>query len=172
MTSTDKKVRITAKIYTDGACSGNPGAGGWGSLLLITSEKGKEPISLRGGEKSTTNNRMEMTAVIESLKFLLRNMKDVTFKIDIVSDSAYIVDNVNEGSLKKWSHNGWKTTKGGPVKNKDLWEELLSLIKNNDFEKITFIKVKGHSGDKFNDHVDKIAVTERDRFKGILNNVI
>lgn len=164
--------KVSAKIYTDGACSGNPGAGGWGSLLLLKSKKGKESISLRGGEKDTTNNRMEMTAVVESLKFLNRNLKDTSFSIEIVSDSSYIVSAFNNGDLNKWSKNGWKTSKGQPVKNQDLWEEILRLSSSSNVRAIIFSKVKGHSGDKFNDHVDKIAVTERDRFKSILNNIL
>lgn len=165
---TSNKGNLIVKVYTDGACSGNPGAGGWGALLLFKSEKGKEKVVIKGGEKNTTNNRMEMKAVIEAMKFVESNLKEYTIKLTIVSDSAYIVDSITENALSKWESNGWKTTKDTDVKNQDLWKEIAYLEKQLQPK---FVKVKGHNGDKFNEYVDKIAVSERDKFKNMLNNI-
>lgn len=161
---------LNISIYTDGACSGNPGPGGWGALLLIKNSDLdiKEKVVVKGGEKHTTNNRMELTAVIESLKFISKNLKQHKLQIRINSDSSYIVDSINKGSILTWQNNGWKTTKQTDVVNKDLWEQLIAL---DNILSPAYIKVKGHSGNKFNEYVDKIAVKECNKYKQILNNL-
>jgi len=132
-------------IYTDGACSGNPGPGGWGSILMY--KENKKEIS--GGEKNTTNNIMELTAVIEALKLV-----KFPCKISIYSDSAYVVNAFLQGWIYNWIKKGWKTADGSPVKNKELWEELYNFTKIHD---IKFIKVKGHSDNEFNNRCDELA---------------
>ncbi|MBR2921891.1 MAG: ribonuclease HI [Alphaproteobacteria bacterium] len=141
------------EIYTDGACSGNPGAGGWGALLRY----GNIEKELSGGEVNTTNNRMELTAVIEALKALKKPCNIVLY-----TDSRYVMDGVNEW-LPNWKLNGWRTAnKKTPVKNIDLWQSLESLIENH---KIKWIWVKGHNGHPENERVDKLA---RDQAKSML----
>ena len=130
-------------IYTDGACSGNPGPGGWGSILMYKGNK-KE---ISGGSLDTTNNIMEMTAVIEALKLL-------KFPCDVKFDSAYVVNAFNNGWIYNWKRNNWKTADKKPVKNQELWEELYSLFK---IHKVEFIKVKGHSDNEFNNRCDELA---------------
>lgn len=132
-------------IYTDGACSGNPGPGGWGTILMYKDIK-KE---ISGGNNNTTNNIMEITAVIEGLK-MLKHECDV----EIYSDSAYVVNAFNQGWIYNWRKNNWKTSGKDPVKNKELWEELYSLTKKH---KVTFIKVKGHADNPFNNRCDELA---------------
>ena len=132
-------------IYTDGACSGNPGAGGWCAILIY---KGIEK-TIAGGVKETTNNRMEMTAVIEGLR-ALRERCAVT----VYSDSAYTVNAVNEGWLAYWLTHNWRTRDKSDVKNVDLWESLNLELKKH---KVTFIKVKGHSDNAYNNRCDKVA---------------
>ena len=132
-------------IYTDGACSGNPGPGGWGAILMYKGAK-KE---ISGGMKQTTNNIMEVTAVIEALKCL-----KVESNVQIYSDSAYTVNAFNQGWIYNWIKKGWKTASGEPVKNKELWQELYSLTKKH---KVEFIKVKGHSDNEFNNRCDEMA---------------
>ena len=133
-------------MYTDGACSGNPGPGGWGALLIWN---GKEK-ELSGGEPNTTNNRMEMRAVIEGLKILKRPCH-----VKIHSDSALIVNTFNQNWITNWQKKGWKKADKKPVENRDLWESMLKVMKPHDVE---WIKVKGHSGNKLNDRVDALAV--------------
>lgn len=133
-------------LYTDGACSGNPGPGGWGALL-IWNKKEKE---LSGGEPNTTNNRMEMRAVIEGLKALKKPCR-----VKIHSDSALIVNAFNKGWITNWQRKGWKKADKKPVENRDLWEEMLQAMGPHDVE---WIKVKGHSGNVLNDRVDALAV--------------
>ncbi len=140
-------------IYTDGACSGNPGPGGWGSILMYKDKK-KE---ISGGAKETTNNIMEMTAVIEALK-LLKYPCDVL----IYSDSAYVVNAFNNGWIYNWYKNGFRTADKKPVKNKELWEELYGLTK---VHKVQFIKVKGHSDNELNNRCDEMAVEAANKFK-------
>ena len=132
-------------IYTDGACSGNPGPGGWGSILMYK-ENVKE---ISGALKDTTNNVMELTAVIEALKLL-------KFKcnVKLYSDSAYVVNAFNQKWIYGWMKNGWKNSNKEPVKNKELWEELYSLTKIHSVE---FIKVKGHADNKYNNRCDEMA---------------
>ncbi len=132
-------------IYTDGACSGNPGPGGWGTILMYNDIK-KE---ISGRNDNTTNNIMEMTAVIEGLKMLKRECE-----VDIYSDSAYVVNAFNQGWIYNWQKNNWKTAGKDPVKNKELWEELYTLTKKH---KVTFLKVKGHADNPYNNRCDELA---------------
>ena len=132
-------------IYTDGACSGNPGPGGWGSVLMY---KGNTK-EISGAMKNTTNNVMELTAVIEALKLL-------KFKcnVKLYSDSAYVVNAFNQKWIYGWMKNGWKNSNKEPVKNKELWEELYALTKVHNIE---FIKVKGHADNVYNNRCDEMA---------------
>ncbi len=132
-------------IYTDGACSGNPGPGGWGCILMHNGNK-KE---LSGGSKDTTNNIMEITATIESLKAL-----KFPCEVDLYSDSAYVVNAFNQGWIYNWLKKGWKTAGGEPVKNKELWVTLYELTK---IHKVTFHKVKGHADNEYNNRCDELA---------------
>ena len=132
-------------IYTDGACSGNPGPGGWGAILMYKGAK-KE---ISGGMKETTNNIMEITAVIEALKCL-----KIESDVQVYSDSAYTVNAFNQGWIYNWIKNGWKTAGKAPVKNKELWQELYVLTKKH---KVEFIKVKGHADNEFNNRCDEMA---------------
>ena len=135
-------------IYTDGACSGNPGPGGWGAILMYNDYK-KE---ISGGNNSTTNNIMEITAVIEALK-ILKNPCNVT----VYSDSAYVVNCFNQNWIFNWIKKGWKTSGNEPVKNKELWQELYNLTK---IHNVKFVKVKGHSDNEFNNRCDELARNE------------
>ena len=132
-------------IYTDGACSRNPGPGGWGAILMY--KENKKEIS--GGKKETTNNIMEITAVIEALKCLKTKCE-----VQVYSDSAYTVNAFNQGWIYNWIKNGWKSSNKEPVKNKELWQELYDLTKKH---KVEFIKVKGHSDNEFNNRCDEMA---------------
>ena len=135
-------------IYTDGACSGNPGPGGW-AAILISGETKKE---ISGGSPNTTNNIMELTAILEGLKALKYECE-----VEIYSDSAYSVNAFNQGWIYNWVKKGWKTADGSSVKNKEIWEELYNLTKKH---KVTFIKVKGHSDDELNNRCDELARAE------------
>ena len=130
--------------YTDGACSGNPGPGGWGALL----RKGTTEKEMSGAEADTTNNRMEMTAAIEALSALKRPCS-----VDLYTDSKYLIDGITKW-LPGWQKRGWKTADKKPVKNEDLWRSLASL---NAKHTITWHWVKGHSGHAENERVDKLA---------------
>ena len=132
-------------IYTDGACSGNPGPGGWGSILMYKNNK-KE---ISGGKAETTNNIMELTAVIEGLKLL-----KFPCKVKLYSDSAYVVNAFNQKWIYGWLKNGWKNASKEPVKNKELWQQLYDLTKIHEVE---FIKVKGHSDNEYNNRCDELA---------------
>ena len=132
-------------IYTDGACSGNPGPGGWGSILMM----GENKREISGGKKDTTNNVMELTAVIEALKLLKRPCK-----VDLYSDSAYVVNAFLQNWIWGWIKNGWKNSSKEEVKNKELWQELFSLTKIHD---VTFHKVKGHADNEYNNRCDELA---------------
>lgn len=132
-------------IYTDGACSGNPGPGGWGAILMY--KENKKEIS--GGKKDTTNNVMELTAVIEALKLL-----KYPCKVKLYSDSAYVVNAFLQNWVINWQRNNWKTADKKEVKNKELWQELIELTNIHD---ITFIKVKGHSDNEYNNRCDELA---------------
>jgi len=144
------------KIYTDGACSGNPGPGGWGAILMYGSKK-KE---LSGGDMSTTNNRMELISVISALD-ALREPCDV----ELYTDSQYVANAINNGWLESWKLKGWKR-KGGELKNPDLWVSLVPLL---DRHKVTFIWIKGHAENEFNNRCDELAVAESRKFKEMYN---
>lgn len=132
-------------IYTDGACSGNPGIGGWGVVILIP---GDDPIHLNGGSKNTTNNQMELTAAIEGLQYFKESKQILIF-----TDSKYVMNGI-ESWIKNWKINGWKTASKKPVKNKDLWEKLdKEIIRNT----IKWQWVKGHAGNKNNEKADYLA---------------
>ena len=134
-------------IYTDGACSGNPGPGGWGAILMYNENK-KE---ISGAEKETTNNIMEITAVLEALKLLKEPCE-----VKVYSDSAYVVNAFNQKWIDKWQKNNWKTSGKDDVKNRELWEELYDLVQKHDVE---FIKVKGHSDNEYNNRCDHLATS-------------
>ncbi len=135
-------------LYTDGACSGNPGIGGYCAILLYN---GVEKI-VSGYEVDTTNNRMELLAVIKGLQCLKEKCK-----VNVYSDSQYVTDAFNQGWLDSWVLNGWRTAGKKEVKNIDLWKTLIELIK---IHIVTFIKVKGHADNEYNNRCDKIAVNE------------
>ena len=133
------------KVFTDGACSGNPGIGGWGVVILINDS---DPIFLKGGEIQTTNNRMELTATIKALKYFKEHQL-----ITLITDSKYVKDGI-ESWIANWKKNGWRTTSKKPVKNKELWVELDSQIAKHN---ITWKWVKGHAGDRYNEKADFLA---------------
>ena len=151
------------RIYTDGACSENPGPGGWASIWV--SDNGIKVIS--GNNPNTTNNQMELTAVVVSLR-RVRNFLTtlsnpwMSKEYEIYSDSAYVVNSINNNWVDRWMLNDWKTSKGDDVKNVELWMECLKLLYKirQSGVKITFIKVKGHSGDTLNEYADEIAKKE------------
>ena len=132
-------------LYTDGACSGNPGKGGWGAVLIY----GKIEKELSGVAEVTTNNQMELTAVIEGLKALKEPCEVLVY-----SDSAYVVNAFNQNWIEGWVQNNWRNSKKDPVANRELWEELIALT---DKHKVTFNKVKGHAGDIYNERCDALA---------------
>ena len=132
-------------IYTDGACSGNPGPGGWGAILMY--HENKKEIS--GGQKDTTNNIMELTAVIEALKLLKRPCE-----VDLYSDSAYVVNAFRQDWISGWIKNNWINSSKEEVKNKELWQELVALTETH---YVIFHKVKGHSNNKYNNRCDELA---------------
>ncbi len=134
------------QIYTDGACSGNPGKGGWGAVLVYN---GKEK-EISGGEDMTTNNRMELTAVVEALS-ALKEACEVT----LTTDSKYVCDAINKGWVYSWKSKGWKKADKKPALNVDLWEKLLALL---EVHKVEFVWVKGHNGHPYNERCDRLAV--------------
>ena len=136
-------------IYTDGACSGNPGKGGWGAVLIY----GKIEREISGSEEVTTNNKMELTACVESLKLLKEPCE-----VELYSDSAYVVNAFNDNWIEGWIKNDWKNSQKKPVANKEIWEELIALTQKH---KVTFNKVKGHAGDKYNEICDALATGRR-----------
>ena len=133
-------------LYTDGACSGNPGPGGWGALLQF----GDQEKTIKGAERETTNNRMELMAVIEGLRALKEPCR-----VAVHTDSAYIVNAFEQDWISNWKRRGWKTASKKPVKNRDLWEALLREMERHEVE---FVKVKGHADDALNNYVDGVAV--------------
>lgn len=135
-------------LYTDGACSGNPGNGGYAAILIYN---GFEKV-ISGSEGDTTNNRMELLAVIKGLEALKESCS-----VKVYTDSQYVVSAFNAGWIKDWVKRGWKTADKSPVKNVDLWQRLLSLLEKHLVE---FIKVKGHADNEYNNRCDKIAVNE------------
>lgn len=136
----------SVSIYTDGACSGNPGPGGWGAVLLFKDQQ-KE---IRGGEKDTTNQRMELQAVIAALG----SLKVTDWNVTVYSDSAYVVNAFQQKWIDNWQKNGWRNSKKEPVANQDLWQQLLVLTAKN---RVNILKVKGHAGDKYNERCDELA---------------
>ncbi len=140
-------------IYTDGACRGNPGPGGWGAILVY---RGREK-ELAGGEPETTNNRMELTAAISALS-ALKEPCDIT----LTSDSKYLIDGVTKGWAESWRARGWKKSDKTPALNPDLWETLLSLLKTHTVE---FVWVRGHAGHPYNERCDELATAYADSFK-------
>ena len=138
-------------LYTDGACSGNPGPGGYGAILIYNGVE-KE---ISGGEKNTTNNKMEMMAVIKGLEMLKEPCE-----VFVYSDSAYVVNSIEKGWIYSWKKNGWKKSDKKEVKNIELWERLLKLM---EIHKVTFLKVKGHADDELNNRCDRLAVSEREK---------
>ena len=132
-------------LYTDGACRGNPGKGGWGAILMYNG-KIKE---MSGGEQETTNNNMELTAAIEGLRALKEPCN-----VELYSDSKYLTDAINNGWVYSWKQKGWKKSDGKAALNVDLWEQLLALM---DVHKVTYIWVKGHNGTEYNERCDKLA---------------
>ena len=142
-------------IYTDGACSGNPGAGGWGTILDYMGKR-KE---LCGGEKLTTNNRMELTAVIEGLKALKEPCK-----VKIVTDSQYVSNGITLGWAKSWRANGWRKKDKKPALNSELWEELLNLIEKHD---VTIEWIRGHAGHTENERCDQLAVMQSKKYSQV-----
>lgn len=143
------------EIFTDGACSGNPGPGGWGAILRY----GKIEKEISGGENATTNNRMELTACIKALSMLKESCQ-----VTLTTDSKYVVDGINLGWAKGWQANGWRKADKKPAQNIDLWEELLRLV---DTHKVTFVWIKGHAGFAENERCDALAVSE---YKNLAKN--
>ena len=143
----------TVTIYTDGACSGNPGPGGWGAILMY----GPHKKELSGGEANTTNNRMELTGVIEALRCL-----NQPCAVHLVSDSKYVIDGLSKGWAKGWKARGWVKSDKKPALNPDLWEELLRLT---ELHQMSYEWVKGHAVNPYNNRCDEMAVEESRRFK-------
>ncbi len=145
-------------LYTDGACSGNPGTGGYCAILIYN---GHEKV-LSGCELETTNNRMELLAVIKGLEALKEKCV-----VNIYSDSQYVVDAFNQGWIDSWQEKGWKTAGKKEVKNVDLWKRLLELVAQN---QVNFIKVKGHADNEYNNRCDKMAVEEYKKLTAKIEN--
>ncbi len=137
------KKKVT--IYTDGACSGNPGPGGWGAVLIYGSQR-KE---LSGAAETTTNQRMELTAALQALQALKEPCEVILF-----SDSAYLINAFNQHWLDNWQHNGWRNAKKQPVENQDLWQALLNISSQH---QVSWRKVRGHAGDTYNERCDELA---------------
>ena len=140
-------------VFTDGACSGNPGPGGWGAILRF----GEHEKELSDGEAETTNNRMELLAVIAALSALKEPCR-----VTVVTDSKYVSDAVTLGWAEGWRKKGWKRAGGAPAQNPDLWEKLLNLLKVHE---VKFVWVKGHDGHPENERCDRLAVAESQKFK-------
>lgn len=151
---------MLVNVYTDGACSKNPGPGGWGAIFVA----GKKVMKMSGGDKNTTNNKMELKAVIESLRMIkkIESKRNKHHDYIIHSDSAYVVNAKEKNWLLVWQRNNWKNTKGDDVKNKELWEEFIELFTYlvRYHINVELRKVKGHSGIKFNEEVDALARSE------------
>lgn len=144
---------MTVEIFTDGACSGNPGPGGYGAILRC----GSHVKEISGGESNTTNNRMELSGVIAALS-ALKKPCDVI----LTTDSKYVCDSVTKGWARSWQKNGWKKADKKPALNADLWEQLLKLL---DVHNVKFVWVKGHAGHPENERCDELAVIQRDKYK-------
>jgi len=144
-------------IFTDGACSGNPGVGGWAAILRY----GNHEKELCGGEKQTTNNRMELTAIIQGLEALKRPCRVVVY-----TDSKYICDAINKGWLENWKKKGWRRNRNQPLKNMEMWKKLEGLLS---VHKVSFVWVRGHSGHRENERCDALAKREIEKIKGGLS---
>lgn len=157
-------MKKVVRVFTDGACSGNPGPGGWATVF--SKDNGCKHLS--GFEVETTNNRMELLAVIVALRNVV--CKKHKYIWEIHSDSAYVVNAIQMGWIYAWYNNGWRTTKGDIIKNRDLWSECYGLLRKVNKEKIaiTFVKVKGHNGNPMNEYADKIAVAQSKRARRLL----
>lgn len=142
------------EIFTDGACSGNPGPGGWGAILRCD---GKEK-EISGGEAHTTNNRMELSGVINALSAL-----KYPCRVRLTTDSKYVVDGITKGWAQGWKKRGWKKSDGKPALNPDLWGQLLDLLAVHEVE---FCWIKGHAGHEENERCDRLAVAQRDIYSG------
>ena len=155
MQSNDPRPQV--RIFSDGACSGNPGPGGWGTLLQFTDAAGQiYEKELSGGEAETTNNRMELTGVIRGLS-ALKTPCDVI----VTTDSRYVVDSVTKGWVYAWKRKGWIKADRKPALNVDLWEQLLPLLQQHT---VTFVWVRGHAGHPENERCDRLAVAAREEF--------
>lgn len=141
------------KIFTDGACSKNPGPGGYAFVIIYN---GKTILKMSGCKELTTNNEMELMAVLQSLKHLKSFHKNSEMYVNIHSDSAYCVNSIEQKWIDYWKKNKWKTKKGESIKNKELWQEIYEYLNDKKLH-IVFTKVKGHSGDKYNELVDCAA---------------
>ncbi len=144
--------RKEVTVFTDGACSGNPGPGGWGAILRYRQTERE----LSGGEKNTTNNRMELTAAIMALSALKEPCK-----VTLISDSKYLVDGITKGWAKGWRAKGWRKSDGKPALNPDLWQKLLELIETHE---VSFVWIKGHNEHPENERCDQLAVAESKKF--------
>lgn len=150
--------KVKVNIYTDGACSGNPGVGGFGTVLVYTDSNGnKHEKELSEGYESTTNNRMELMAVISGLEALNKPCE-----VTVYSDSKYVVDAFNNNWVEGWIKKGWKTAGKAPVKNVDLWQRL---IKAKEPHEVEFVWVKGHAGHEYNERCDTLAVNAGKRIR-------
>lgn len=150
----------TVTIYTDGACSGNPGPGGWGAILRC---KGVEKV-LSGGEANTTNNRMELTAVISALECLKKRCI-----VELYSDSKYVIDALTLGWAEAWRANGWKKSDKKLALNSDLWDRLLNLVQQHEMH---YYWVKGHADNEYNNRCDILAVTESKKYSDIAKDTL
>ena len=148
-----------AIFYTDGACSGNPGAGGWAYVEVVPCSNGYETKVVSGNKKDTTNNEMELTAVYMAL---VKALKEKKKQVTIYSDSAYVVNAITKGWLKNWNSNGWKTKEGNQIKNKTIWEKMYKLVYEKGMD-VMFCRIKGHSGELFNELADKHAVNAKQK---------
>ena len=144
---------MNVTIYTDGACSGNPGPGGYGAILMY----GQHKKELSGGDPNTTNNRMELMGVITALKALNRPCQ-----VDLYTDSQYVVNAIEKGWAKKWQANGWMRNKKDKALNPDLWQSLLDLL---EIHQVTLHWVKGHAENPYNNRCDELAVAESHKYK-------
>jgi ribonuclease HI len=148
----DAATRLTeVELWTDGACSGNPGPGGWAALLRM----GDHERVLSGGDRRTTNNRMELTGVVEGLRALTRPCH-----VRVHTDSSYVKNAFTNGWIARWQRNGWTSVQRQPVKNRELWQELVAEVARHEVE---WVKVRGHRGVELNERVDRLACIERDR---------
>ena len=143
----------TVRIYSDGACSGNPGPGGWGAILRCDEPPAEKEIS--GGEANTTNNRMELMAVISAVELL-----KVPCSLTVITDSRYVCEAFQKRWINSWLRNGWKTAAKQPVKNRELWERLLAALQGHE---VAWEWVKGHNAHPENERCDRLAVAARER---------